>query len=295
MYHRVRGPEALFPGLDVGVFRGQMQWLRDNCTLLDPDSLPLRGQRDRSRRPAILITFDDGYRDYRELAYPILRQLGIPALVFLATEFMDSPGKLLWSDRLYLAVRDTRRRDCALPWLPERTLSLADAGARAAFLEACKRHLKTLEERDKDPFVDALLAALDAPPADIPRQMLDWSEVRSCSDLTRWGGHTHTHRILSRLPPEESEAEIAACSERIAAETGRRPRAFAYPNGLRGDFDSTTQSQLLKHGYDVAFTAYAGCFDESADWMAVPRVSGQTGVAPTLAWRLATTPRRGRR
>jgi peptidoglycan/xylan/chitin deacetylase (PgdA/CDA1 family) len=294
MYHRITEPDSPFPGLDVGVFRDQMEWLRDNCTLLEPDALPLGGPADRPRRPAVLVTFDDGYRDYRELAYPVLHQLGIPALVFLATDFIDDPRKLLWSDRLYLAVRETRRGACAPPWRPERSLSLADAAARAAFLAACKGHLKALPEREKDTLVEALLAALDAAPAPVPRQMLDWSEIRSSSDLTRWGGHTHTHRILSRLPPEESEAEIAKCRERIAAETGRRPRAFAYPNGLAGDFDSTTQRQLREHGFEVAFTAYAGGFDGAADWLAVPRVSGQMDAAPSLAWRLATTPRRGR-
>ncbi len=291
MYHRISGPDAVFPGLGVQVFRAQMRWLRDNCTILDPDSLPFRELPHGALKPAVVVTFDDGYRDYHDHAYPVLRELGIPSLVFLSTGFMDDPKKLLWSDRLYLGVQRARRQECALPWQPERTFQLSDAPSRAAFLRVCKRHLKTLPEADKDAQGDAVLAALDATPIDVGRQMLDWSEVRRCSDLTRWGGHTHSHRILSRLSPEQSEIEIATCRERIVAETARATRLFAYPNGQIEDFGEVTQAQLRKHGFDVALTPMDGSWGGSTDWMAVPRLSGDTTTAAALAWRIAMAPR----
>ena len=56
----------------------------------------------------IAITFDDGYRDNFVCAFPILKKLGIPATIFLATEYMDS-GQLPWYDQVRLAFKLTTR------------------------------------------------------------------------------------------------------------------------------------------------------------------------------------------
>src|SRR6185369_4283470 len=55
---------------------------------------------------ACAVTIDDGYRDFFEVAYPLFREFGIPATVYLVTEFLD--GKLwLWTDQVRYAFRKT--------------------------------------------------------------------------------------------------------------------------------------------------------------------------------------------
>src|SRR5262245_43814041 len=63
----------------------------------------LNGPGAKSSRLAA-ITIDDGYRDAYEIAYPLLRRAGLPATVFVVTEFLE--GRLwLWTDKLrYLAL-----------------------------------------------------------------------------------------------------------------------------------------------------------------------------------------------
>ena len=75
----------------------------------------------------MLVTFDDGYRDYREAAYPILSALGIPALVFVTTAYIDEPTRLFWWEALALALQRTRVPRIEPRWQPG---SLLAAGNR---------------------------------------------------------------------------------------------------------------------------------------------------------------------
>ena len=47
-------------------------------------------------RRFVCITFDDGYRDTFEYAYPILKEAGLPFAVYVPTSFPDRLGELWW-------------------------------------------------------------------------------------------------------------------------------------------------------------------------------------------------------
>ena len=98
--------------------------------------------------------------------------------------------------------------------------------------------------------------------------------MRAAQDLTTWGGHTHTHPILSRVSHERVEEEVRTCRDRIRAETGREPRHFAYPNGRFRDFGDDTKAVLQRYGFDVAYCVEEGINDATTDWMAVQARGG---------------------
>jgi peptidoglycan/xylan/chitin deacetylase (PgdA/CDA1 family) len=279
MYHRILGADRALVGLPVEEFAAQMAWLRDNCDPIHPDELRARATRGRRPRPAVLVTFDDGYRDYHDLAYPILRKQRIPAVVFLATSFMDEGG-MIWTDTVQWACLSTTKSD--ITWRGDK-FSLAGAEARAAFGQKARNHLKSLPDGERKAAVDALLRDLGSPPSR-ERQMLTWDEVRAASELTVWGGHSHTHPILSRLDRAAAAGEIRACRDRITAETGRAPKYFAYPNGRPADFTAETQQLLRENGFDVAFATSEGIAGADSDWMAVRRLPGEAAGVADFAW-----------
>jgi peptidoglycan/xylan/chitin deacetylase (PgdA/CDA1 family) len=113
--------------------------------------------------------------------------------------------------------------------------------------------------------------------------MMTWDEVRATMGLTRLGGHTHTHPILSRVEPDRVDEEVRTCRDRIAGETGARPRWFAYPNGQAGDFTPAVKDALRRHGFEAAFTAMEGVNGATTDRFELRRFSGRS-AAPQMAW-----------
>ena len=282
MYHRINGADSRFPGLPLESFAAQMRWLRENCDVIEPEALVDRAQRPTRLRPAVLITFDDGYRDYHDRAYPVLKQLGLPAVVFIATSFIDQGG-MIWTEEVQAAATATRMPRVILPWSDEPAVELPDERARAALGARARAYLKTLPDAERQQSVQALLVALGAEPTR-ERQMLNWDEVRRTMDLTRYGGHTHTHPILSRVDRAAAEREIRTCRDRIADETGRVPTLFAYPNGTAADFTSETQAVLRQSGFRVGFSTIEGIAGADSDWMAVKRLPGAGRDLPEFVW-----------
>jgi peptidoglycan/xylan/chitin deacetylase (PgdA/CDA1 family) len=282
-YHRVRSGEVPFRGADLAVFRRQMSWVRENCTVIAPEDLTQSLQSSDRLRPPVLVTFDDGYRDFHDHAYPVLAELGIPCLVFLATSFMDNGG-LLWGDTLWWGVFHSRRTQIAVPW-HESPMSLTEPAGRQAFARAALAHLKQIPDSEKEASLRWLLRELgrgdEGPVAE--RQMMNWDEVRATMGMARFGGHTHTHPILSRVDGSRIEEEIRLCRDRIASETGVAPRFFAYPNGRQQDFTPEAKEALVRHGFEVAFTTIEGVNGPETDRLELRRFSGR-GPIPQMAW-----------
>jgi peptidoglycan/xylan/chitin deacetylase (PgdA/CDA1 family) len=292
LYHRIGAPGDPFPGLDVSVFRAQMEWLAAHCTPISPDQLRDAVGAGSLARPPVLVTFDDGYLSYRERAYPILREFGIPSLLFLTTAYIDEPTRLFWWDALRAAIEKAACRRVELPWDPGSTLTVDRPESRQQLLSAAKEHLKSVPDADRKAEVAELLERLGAhnPFFNGVRQMLSWDDVTAILEGTHIGGHSHTHPIMSMLTDEALETEVATCRERIRSATGMTPRWFAYPNGRTCDFDDRSRAALLRHGFDSAFASVGGVAGADVDWMALPRFAGE-GTVGELAWRLSVRAR----
>lgn len=281
-YHRVAPRGAAFPGLDPTTFRAQMEWIRRECTPIAPDRLrDAASQAPRGRIP-VLVTFDDGYLDYAEYAYPVLKALDIPAVNFLPTRFIDEGG-IFWWDAILEAGRRTRLSEVRLPWSGE-VLRL-DAPGRARLVRQAKDHLKLLMEDEKVGRLQEIVTLLGVDLSDVAsrRHVMTWDQVRATSDVTTYGGHLHTHPLASRIDAARLDEEIRTCRDRIAAELGRAPEYFAYPDG---DITEAAKPLLRGHGFHTAFGITEGFVRGGVDWMAVPRFPGPQSVGE-LAWRVA--------
>lgn len=279
MYHRVVAPGTPFEGCEIDLFRDQMRWLKQRCRPIGPDRVLDEARSAASTRPPVLVTFDDGYRDYFDHAYPVLKELGIPAVVFLATSFMDEGG-MIWTDEVTWAVAKAQAARYRLPWTdgPEFDFSLPPE--RNRYRDQAKVHLKGIPDGERREKLALLLDSLGATcQSDADRQMLSWDEVRASLDVTTYGGHSHTHPILSQLDEATMEQEIATCRDRILAETGLAPKYFAYPNGRTQDFNETTQRLLARHGFDLAFATTLGSNDTSIDRWAIKRIHNGNSTA----------------
>jgi peptidoglycan/xylan/chitin deacetylase (PgdA/CDA1 family) len=285
MYHRIAQAGSLFGGLDQDRFRQQMLWLKKHCHIISPHQYLESAHNPSRTRMPVLVTFDDGYRDYHDVAYPVLKALGIPSIVFLATSFIGTE-RLIWTDAVSWAFRMTRRNEISPPWTPHETWPLNDTQMRRRAAMAAKDHLKDISDAERLSMLTALYQMLDVNPEDgsAGRQMLTWDEVRNTMACTSYGGHTHSHPILSQLPPEAADEEIRICRDRIVAETGQAPRYFAYPNGRARDFTDETKESLRRHGFELGFSTIEGLNNAVTDRYAILRQPTTANTLADFAW-----------
>src|SRR3990170_2672732 len=114
MYHRVKPPlegdsSGQHPGLAHRHFILQIQYIKHRMTPISLGELTQRIAAGRKLPPkAIALTFDDGYEDNYTNAYPVLKQYGVPATIFLITGFVGSSIQLWW-DRLWDILHAARQ------------------------------------------------------------------------------------------------------------------------------------------------------------------------------------------
>lgn len=281
-YHRVGPATAPFRKVTVDNFRAQMEWLRRHCAVLQPAQLRDAVERPPQRCP-ILVTFDDGYHDYFEYAVPILREVGVPAVNFVATQFIDD-GAPFWWDLIDLACQRTRQTAVVLPWSDAR-LPAGTPEQRMRIYRECQRHLKTVSNDDKDALLPRMFEALgvDRKDIDLPRQVMTWEQMRATQDVTTYGGHLHSHPLVSRIDSSRLELEFQRSHARMSAELGAVPTLFAYPDG---DITEAAKAAVRRHGYHMAFGIIEGLVTPQTDWFAIARLTGPATVAD-LAWRIA--------
>ncbi len=286
-YHRIGPAEVPFRKVTVDSFRAQMAWLRRHCTVLHPSRLRDAVDFPPEKLP-VLVTFDDGYRDYYEHAAPILREFEVPAVNFVATQFVDD-GAPFWWDLIDLACQRTTNRQVLLPWA-QQPLAIDTALDRLRLYRECQRHLKGVPDTEKQALLPHVFKALAVDPSELQmeRQVMTWDEMRATRDVTTYGGHLHSHPLVSRIDDNQLDAELRISQHRMAAELGARPTLFAYPDG---DITAAAKATVRRHGYDMAFGILEGLVTPQADWLAIHRLPGQATVAD-LAWRITRLHRR---
>jgi len=222
----------------VGQFESLLDMISRNY---HPVSLSAAAQQIRegqSFRPGtVAITFDDGYLDVYQHAYPLLKAYDIPATLFLTTSVIGSDCQYLWWDEVDYFCRTD---GLTIPELDESfsaELRMAAqlmahlSDTRTADIEASIRATLlgiSVEERNR--FIERLRASV---PADVvrPLLMLSWDHVREMSGLIEISNHTASHRLLDELDAQEIQQEISAAKERIEQVTGNECRGLAYPGG----------------------------------------------------------------
>lgn len=258
-YHRI-GDGSTSPydrelwSADADAFDAQVARMALDCDVISPGEIEsVAGLRGRH----VLITFDDGYLDNYEVAYPILRRHGVPATFFIATGFIDRP-RLPWWDEIAWQVRTTTAARLDLrPWLPS---PLVPAAGPDPVISAILRAYKALPAVESGRMLKRLREQTGlAPPARVDKLWMDWDMIRDMADggMTI-GGHTVNHPVLSRLPVERQREEIQTCAARLRAETGRPMDYFAYPVGSQWAFDEQTRACLKAVGVKRAFSYYGG-------------------------------------
>lgn len=271
-YHRVNDEQdPFFPAISTKLFEQEMQFAAKHYKVVSLRDL-LTHLGDAADGDVLAVTFDDGYRDNYENAFPILHRYGLPATVFLTTGCMDS-GEPLWFERLAHALRTTLRDfvDVEID-LPRRFWTRTEA-ERLAAQNSIFGLLRGLDDAERRRWLDNIFHQLEVVDYGSRKdKMLTWDQVRLMHKHgIDFGGHTVSHPFLSRMTQDQAIWEVSECKRRIEEELQTEVAHFAYPNGREEDFGQWNKELLRKAGYKAAVTTIWGKNYRSTDPMELRR------------------------
>ena len=290
MYHRVAQTDVDPWGLCVspGNFAAQMEALRRVAEPLPLLDLVRNQVGDPPPARSVVVTFDDGYLDNLEQAFPVLREHGVPASLFVATGNIDTPREFWW-DRLESVLLTPGR-------LPDRLVLPLPGGTRSWRLGAVTEYTREqmMADRGTRPWsagpdsrlhlfhdvwvalwpltADQRQVALDAVTAwggshvsaDPVRRTLSTAEIREIASdgLVTIGAHTVDHLPLPAHPLDEQRRQIQASKRRLEALLGAEVTTFAYPHA---EHDPATTELVRESGFACAVTVQHRPADRQTD------------------------------
>lgn len=295
-YHRIGNPETSPFDHDLWSataeeFDWQVRHLKRDFDIVSPSDLD-DVRRDRNGR-FILITFDDGYRDNYELAFPVLHRNQVPATFFIATRFIDEPY-ISWWDEVAWMIRTTNQDFIeGTGWLPSPLL--IDKFNPVGTIRALLKILKTLDGEKSQDFLNHL--AIETGCGRCPRQLADgmwmtWDMIREmrAGGMTI-GAHTVNHHVLSRLPIEQQRWEITESRRRLEEELGEWVDVFSYPVGGADTCTEETRTALQDMGFRWAFrygVGFSTC--PLQDPYQIPRLAVESSVNRSMFRSITTLP-----
>jgi peptidoglycan/xylan/chitin deacetylase (PgdA/CDA1 family) len=254
LYHRVcpQNDNWSLKPLSPRSFKKQMEYFYRNYEILPLDRLV---QYIKQGKPlpekAVVITFDDGYKDNYLYAYPILKKYHIPATIFLTTGHIGS-RKLFWFDKVSYVIQLTTLNQLKSDELGSYPLGTEIDRFRASHIII--KRLKKLPEERKKGLIKKLINTCQVDiPANLGKEfLLSWNEIREMhDDGVAFGAHSVNHPILTNLPLEEAKREILRSKKDIEDKLGQPVTAFSYPNG---NFNPEIV-KFIKDGFACAVTA----------------------------------------
>ncbi len=298
MYHRVAAP-AIDPWklcVSPSNFAEQVAALRACADVVPLARLLERPPPTSAARPAVAVTFDDGYVDNLQAAKPALERVGIPATVFVATGFVGGARQFWWDELADLLL---------LPGTLPATLILATCGVtqqwqlgeaavygasewqrdrdwRAPDHPPTARHvlfaelwhlLQHASRARQDYLLNVLRGwAAAAPLGRAPDRAVTVDELHTLAagGLIEIGAHTVTHPILKGLAEGVQRNEVRTSKAWLEELLDREVESFAYPYGTAAP---DTVRLVGEAGFRRACTTAAGPVPPGGDPFRVPRVT----------------------
>jgi len=239
----------------------------------------------------VVITFDDGYRDNLEVVAPILERYGVPAVLYLATGYVER-AETQWVDRLYVAFARRSRDELRMDGGEAEAIDLGNAPSRRwGFRQLADRMITaTVAERER------LLSTVEeqlGPVDKSPRLTLTWDEVRELRrryPRFQIGVHTQNHLDLSTHDGPTAETEIQDSIDDVKRELGEAPIHFSFPYNR-----ASQAAQEFLRGRGLRSAVAAGrdvVVSGRADWFALPRVEAPRSMTMFRLWTSGVCSRR---
>ena len=277
MYHRFSREEE-FGKTSQKTFEAHLNYLTKHYKIIPLEDAVNRLERgDDPPQRSVVITIDDGYRDFYDIAFPILKKFNVPATLYIVTEFVDGKN-WIWTDK----ARYILARTSIGSWefeIGEKSVKgdFSNGERRLHTAAAINSEMKKMPDAEKDLKLQRLALEMYVPIPDVPPaefKAFGWDEAREMQgSKIEIGSHTATHPILTNVDEERLVNELRASKLTLEDKLQKRLIHFCYPNGnvLKRERDA-----VEKAGYASAVTTELRLCENGDDPFMLPRIDAES-------------------
>ena len=284
--------------VDEESFESQLRFLSKSYHVISFDELTQILKKGAHFQPkTVVITFDDGWEDNHEFAWPLLKKYNLPAIIFLTTGYIGS-HKIFWQERL-LSLLDrlshapeivrqrfqTRDAEDLLPLLDSYITKKNIEQARINLLNTLKTRggefIETLigrmaDELNRHPLPGKFNrrrsdASKNSKIFGTDNTFLNWEQVKEMhGPLMSYGSHGVNHILLDQAKDMMVIDELRESKKQMEIKLAHPTLFFAYPNG---NYNSRTVQLLKDTGYEAAVTTEEGIVRPGDDPFLLKRIN----------------------
>ena len=212
------------------------------------------------QKKMVNVSFDDGFRDIYEYAYPIFKKYNIPFTIYLTTAFPEGKAELWWIKLERLINQYT-----------------------TLIVQGEEYRCETMEEKNQvfNDLMQRIYHCSDTPSKvfgkwfanyqiDMDNLALTWDELAEMlsSGLLIVGSHTQSHPMLTKIPTDEVLTELKESKTIIEQHLSVPVNHFSYPHSA---YNMEIANELRLIGYKSATLGYGGSIRRGMNSMLLNR------------------------
>ncbi|MGE5670406.1 MAG: polysaccharide deacetylase family protein [Fibrobacterota bacterium] len=294
MYHRIIAPESVAEHVEPGMYV-RPETFSMHCSVLKhyfnvvPLSELLGPRAVLSSKPSCAITFDDGWADFYQNAFPILKAARLPSTVYLPTNFIGTDMQF-WTDTCATILKKICHEKLEMPYQGTSSIIKEILQIKGDYISCVDSVIKMLKPYSTDEINKILdeLARYTGCSQKSSQTFMTWNEVKTCVDsgLVTFGSHTANHLILTTESGQTVYDELQISKEKLIKEQVADPSdiSFCYPNGGY----SQEIAQMVKiAGYSSAVTTKTGWNSATGDRYILRRIGMHQDMTSTRSLTMA--------
>ena len=296
VFHNISTSQNPFTaGMNVSTtprkFEAALEFLTTYYTpvCLDDVLATLEGQALPPR--AVLVTFDDAYASVVELAAPLCRKFGVPAIFFVNAAFLDN--KRLAPDNLVCYVANMNGMETINA--AARSVRGTESPELRSLSDVFTSFLPSLTLAERDAFLESLRHSGGVGESRLAKEAglyLTTGQLRSLGSFNfEIGNHTYTHVHCRSLSQEDFRQEVDRNKEELEDLSGRKVRSFSQPYGSSKDLTPKLACHLRQSGHVAAFLSESATNPRGADPFHLDRVNSRVDSDDSFFLEIEVLPR----
>jgi peptidoglycan/xylan/chitin deacetylase (PgdA/CDA1 family) len=257
--------------IPVSLFRKQLGYLKKRgYVFTNMSGLVTAIKKRESVKNLVVLTFDDGFKNIVENAYPIMKEYGARGCFYLISDLIGTK-ELIWTDYIETVIRNQKKGDFQFIFKGEKVnYALRDEKSYERAMMDIKTKLRAIPDNER---IKHLEQFANIKPDNVPEEfiMSNWEQINELEpNVLEIGSHTRRHPNCANLTSDkELEDEILDSKIYIEKNTGRMIKHFCYP---AGSFNDAVVARVKEYEYESAVTIVHGFNDENSDLFRLRRI-----------------------